>query len=119
MRLSEFELKRLAARIAMLGRRPPRRKAIAGIAALSITVLATGYAAWAQQPDPLVTRTAAQTRDPRLGHWVEQPGPGSFGMHITYGDLGDGRFRLTLGAHAPPMNQEIVGQVRWRHVSLS
>ena len=49
--------KRLADRIAMLGRRAPsRRRTIAGIAALAIVGLATGYAAWAQQPERLVTQ---------------------------------------------------------------
>lgn len=52
--------------------------------------------------------SSAQTRDPRIGHWREQRGPGSFGMHVTYEDLGDSRFRLTLGAHNLPMNQRIV-----------
>ena len=49
--------KRLADRITMLGRRPPsRRRTIAGVAALAIVGLATGYAAWAQQPERLVTQ---------------------------------------------------------------
>jgi hypothetical protein len=41
----------------MLGRRPPsRRRTIAGVAALAIVGLATGYAAWAQQPERVVTQ---------------------------------------------------------------
>jgi beta-lactamase regulating signal transducer with metallopeptidase domain len=49
--------KRLADRITMLGRRPPSRcRTIAGVAALAVVGLATGYAAWAQQPERLVTQ---------------------------------------------------------------
>ena len=51
---------------------------------------------------------SAQTRDPRIGHWGQQPGPGSVGLHVTYEDLGDGRFRYTMGAHYMPVNQQIV-----------
>ncbi len=99
--------KRLGERIEMLGRPSlSRRGAVLGASAVAVVGLALGYAAWAQQPDRLVTRTAAP-RDPRIGHWHEQPGPGSFGLHITYEDLGDGRFRYTMFAHAPPMNQLI------------
>lgn len=52
--------------------------------------------------------SSAQTRDPRIGHWAEQPGPGSSGLHVTYEDLGDGRFRVTMPAHRMPENQQIV-----------
>ena len=52
--------------------------------------------------------SSAQTRDPRIGHWHEQRGPGSFGLHLTYEDLGDGRFRFTIGAHRMPVDQQIV-----------
>ena len=51
--------------------------------------------------------SSAQTRNSRIGHWHEQRGPGSSGLHITYEDLGDGRFRYTIGAHSPPMSQLI------------
>jgi hypothetical protein len=52
--------------------------------------------------------SSAQTRDPRIGHWGQQRSPGSFGLHVTYEDLGDGRFRYTMGAHYMPVNQQIV-----------
>jgi hypothetical protein len=52
--------------------------------------------------------SSAQTRDPRIGHWAEQRGPGSFGLHVTYEDLGDGRFRVTMPAHRMPENQQIL-----------
>jgi hypothetical protein len=52
--------------------------------------------------------SSAQTRDPRIGHWGQQRGPGSFGLHVTYEDLGDGRFRYTMGAHYMPVSQQIV-----------
>jgi hypothetical protein len=52
--------------------------------------------------------SSAQTRDPRIGHWHEQRGPGSFGLHLTYEDLGAGRFRFTIGAHRMPVDQQIV-----------
>ena len=52
--------------------------------------------------------SSAQTRDPRMGHWGQQRGPGSVGLHVTYEDLGDGRFRYTMGAHYMPVNQQIV-----------
>lgn len=52
--------------------------------------------------------SSAQSRDPRIGHWAEQPGPRSVGMHVTYEDLGDGRFRLTFFPHYVPLNQQIV-----------
>jgi hypothetical protein len=51
---------------------------------------------------------SAQSRDPRIGHWAEQRGPGSVGLHVTYEDLGDGRFRLTMPAHRMPENQQIL-----------
>lgn len=44
--------------------------------------------------------SSAQTRDPRIGHWHEQPGAGPSGLQITYEDLGDGRFRYTMGSHS-------------------
>jgi hypothetical protein len=50
----------------------------------------------------------AQTSDPRTGHWAEQRGPGSRGLHVTYEDLGDGRYRLTLGAHVALGSRQIV-----------
>ena len=50
----------------------------------------------------------AQTSDPRIGHWAQHREPRSVGMHLTYQDLGDGRFRLTLFPHYPPINQQIV-----------
>jgi hypothetical protein len=52
--------------------------------------------------------SSAQTRDPRIGHWGEQPGPGSFGLHMTYEDLGGGRFRVTMPAHRTPEDQQIL-----------
>lgn len=52
--------------------------------------------------------SSAQTSHPRIGHWAQQPGPQSVGMHVTYEDLGDGRFRLTLAAHSAPDQRQIV-----------
>lgn len=52
--------------------------------------------------------SSAQTRDPRIGHWGQQPSPGSVGLHVTYEDLGDGRFRYTMGAHYAAANQQIL-----------
>jgi len=52
--------------------------------------------------------SSAQTSDPRIGHWAQHREPGSVGMHLTYQNLGDGRFRLTLFPHYPPINQLIV-----------
>ena len=52
--------------------------------------------------------SSAQIRDPRIGHWGQLPGPRSAGMHVTYEDLGDGRFRLTLAAHSTPVNRQVV-----------
>jgi hypothetical protein len=52
--------------------------------------------------------SSAQTGDPRIGHWAQQPGPRSVGMHVTYEDLGDSRFRLTLAAHSVPAQRQIV-----------
>ena len=54
------------------------------------------------------TIASAQTGDPRMGHWAQQPGPRSVGMHVTYEDLGDGRFRLTLAAHVVPGQRQVV-----------
>jgi hypothetical protein len=51
--------------------------------------------------------SSAQTRDSRIGHWAQQRGPGSAGLHVTYEDLGDGRFRYTLGAHYLPVAKQI------------
>ena len=51
--------------------------------------------------------SSAQSRDPRIGHWRQQ-GSGSVGLHVTYEDLGDGRFRYTMGAHYAPANQQIL-----------
>jgi hypothetical protein len=58
----------------------------------------------------LSAASSAQARDPgpRIGHWAQQRGPGSAGMHVTYEDLGDDRFRLTLGAHLAPAQRRIV-----------
>jgi BlaR1 peptidase M56/GDSL-like Lipase/Acylhydrolase family len=51
--------KRIGERIAMLGRPPLRRgAALAGAAAVATIGLALGYAAWAQQPERVVTQTA-------------------------------------------------------------
>lgn len=50
----------------------------------------------------------AQTGDPRIGHWAQHREPRSVGMHVTYADLGDGRFRLTLFPHYALANQQIV-----------
>jgi beta-lactamase regulating signal transducer with metallopeptidase domain len=51
--------KRIGERIAMLGRPSlSRRGAIGGAAAVAIVGAASGYAAWAQQPERLVTETA-------------------------------------------------------------
>jgi hypothetical protein len=52
--------------------------------------------------------SSAQTRDPRIGHWAEQRGPGSAGLHVTYEDRGDGRFRVTIPAHRMPGNHQIL-----------
>jgi len=52
--------------------------------------------------------SGAQTLDPRIGHWAQQPGPRSVGMHVTYEDLGEGGFRLTLAAHSVPAQRQIV-----------
>jgi hypothetical protein len=52
--------------------------------------------------------SSAQPPDPRMGHWAQQRGPSSVGLHVTYEDLGDGRFRYTMGAHYLPDNQQIV-----------
>jgi beta-lactamase regulating signal transducer with metallopeptidase domain len=53
--------KRLGARIAMLARPSlSRRGAVAGASAVAVVGLALGYAAWAQQPDRVVTQTAAR-----------------------------------------------------------
>lgn len=38
----------------------------------------------------------APARDPRIGTWIEQRGPGSAGLHTRYEDLGDGRVRIRL-----------------------
>jgi hypothetical protein len=38
----------------------------------------------------------AQERDPRIGTWIEQQGPGSVGLRTSYQDLGDGRVRIHL-----------------------
>lgn len=35
-------------------------------------------------------------RDPRVGTWIEQQGPGSAGLRTSYEDLGDGRVRIRL-----------------------
>jgi len=51
--------------------------------------------------------SSAQTSDPRIGHWGQLRGPGSVGMHVTYEDLGDGRFRYTMFPHYMPVNQLI------------
>ena len=65
------------------------------------------------------TMSSAQTRDPRMGHWAQQPGPRSVGLHVTYEDLGEGQFRLTFGPHYAPVNQQILvgkcdgGTYRW------
>ncbi len=60
--------KRLGERVEMLGRPSlSRRGAVMGASAVAVVGLALGYAAWAQQPDRLVTRTVAQTRSPRIG----------------------------------------------------
>jgi len=51
--------RRIKERIAMLGRPSlSHRGAIAGAAAVAVVGLALGYAAWAQQPERLVTQTA-------------------------------------------------------------
>jgi hypothetical protein len=50
----------------------------------------------------------AQTSDPRVGHWAQQRGPDSRGLHVTYEDLGGGRYRLTLGAHLALGYRQIV-----------
>jgi beta-lactamase regulating signal transducer with metallopeptidase domain len=53
--------KRLGERIEMLGRPSLSRcGAVLGGSAVAVVGLALGYAAWAQQPDRLVTRTAAR-----------------------------------------------------------
>jgi GDSL-like Lipase/Acylhydrolase family len=53
--------KHLGERIAMLGRPSlNRRGAIAGAAAVAVVGVGLGYAAWAQQPERLVTETAAR-----------------------------------------------------------
>jgi beta-lactamase regulating signal transducer with metallopeptidase domain len=50
--------KRLGQRIALLGRPPlSRRVAIAGASTVAVVGLALGYAAWAQQPERVVTQT--------------------------------------------------------------
>ena len=51
---------------------------------------------------------SAQTSDPRIGHWAQHREPRSVGMHLTYQDLGDGRFRLTLFPHYMPVDRQIV-----------
>ena len=51
--------------------------------------------------------SSAQTRGPRIGHWEQQRGPAPAGLHVTYEDLGDDRFRCTMGAHHVPVNQQI------------
>jgi hypothetical protein len=55
-----------------------------------------------------VTMSTAQTQDPRIGHWVQQPGPRSVGLHVAYEELGEGRFRLTFGPHYVPLHQQIL-----------
>ena len=51
--------KRIGERIAMLGRPAlSRRAAIAGASTVAVGALALGYAAWAQQPERVVTQTA-------------------------------------------------------------
>lgn len=52
--------------------------------------------------------SSAQDRDPRIGHWAQQRGPGSQGLHMSYEDLGDGRFRLTFGHALEAVNQRIL-----------
>ena len=47
----------------------------------------------------------AQASDPRIGHWAQHREPRSVGMHLTYQDRGDGRFRLTLFPHYMPVDQ--------------
>jgi hypothetical protein len=49
-----------------------------------------------------------QSTDARMGHWAQHREPRSVGMHLTYEDLGDGRFRLTLFPHYAPVDQQIV-----------
>ena len=47
----------------MLGRPSlSRRGAVLGASAVAVVGLALGYAAWAQQPDRLVTRSVAKPR---------------------------------------------------------
>jgi hypothetical protein len=53
------------------------------------------------------TISSAQSGDPRMGHWGQLPGPGSIGMHVTYEDLGDGRYRYTMFPHYVPVSQLI------------
>jgi beta-lactamase regulating signal transducer with metallopeptidase domain len=53
--------KRLGERVAMLGRPSlSRRGAVVGVSAVAVVGLALGYAAWAQQPDRLVTQAPAR-----------------------------------------------------------
>ena len=53
--------KRLGERIAMLSRSSlSRRGAVVGASAIAVVGLALGYAAWAQQPDRVVTQTVAR-----------------------------------------------------------
>ncbi|HZL96849.1 MAG TPA: M56 family metallopeptidase, partial [Vicinamibacterales bacterium] len=55
--------KQLGERIAMLGRPSlSRRGAMAGAAAVAFIGVGLGYAAWAQQPDRVVTETAARPK---------------------------------------------------------
>jgi beta-lactamase regulating signal transducer with metallopeptidase domain len=59
--------KRLGERIALLGRPSlSRRGAVAGAAAVGVVGVALGYAAWAQQPERVVTQAAAATRPPAV-----------------------------------------------------
>jgi hypothetical protein len=58
---SSRSARRLAERISTLGRPSlSRRGAIVGASAVAIVYLAVGYTAWAQQPERIVTQTAAR-----------------------------------------------------------
>jgi beta-lactamase regulating signal transducer with metallopeptidase domain len=87
--------KRLADRIAMLGRRPlSRGGAIAGAIAVAIVGAASGYATWAQQPERLVTQRpepvwtpSAEAPEGVLSHALEGRQHDAFIARAQKGDI--------------------------------
>ena len=89
--------KRLADRIAMLGRRPlSRGGAIAGAIAVTIVGVATGYAAWAQQPERLL---------------VQRPEP-------VWTPAAEAPEDLKLTAHAKKFHDDFIARARQGDIQL-